>query len=157
MDNYRNRSELYHYGVLGMRWGIRKDNDPRYKHYTRSMKATGYGSARSKNPFLGRRLNASYDERVKRGAEFNKRGRTVFGQVARGFVRTNATNFLASMAGATVAGIMAGSGQYESASLLSSLVSAGLMAYSVSSIARTVQDVRDISAYEQSQYFKKNR
>jgi len=56
-----NNNELYHYGVLGMKWGVRRGNT-----------AKAYTKASKKLDKLDRRVTKAEDKVIKRSAKYDK-------------------------------------------------------------------------------------
>ena len=170
-----NPNELYHHGIKGQKWGVRRFQNldgtltsagkGRYESsdYDKHMRAKPGTADASKNPLLGRRFNAPLESRIKRGKELRARGRTMPGAVGRAIGRELAVSLAAGAvmsAVSTVAGATAMNDPEMAGAItlgvgaFNSLVSAGVMAHTVTNVTRTVQDLRDMSDYDNSKHYK---
>lgn len=174
---YAKSNELCHHGIKGQKWGIRRYQNPdgtlteagkkkrktdwrgdaytHYDHYRPKNK-----SERSMNITLdslgGRRINAKYETRLKRGENLTKDGITKNEAVLRTIGRNVAKG--AEFAGALLLYNYVLNKELEAGDYFSADVSrfcmnfltgaAGL--YTASSIIRGYQDVSDIDTYEKS-------
>lgn len=70
-------NELYHYGVKGMKWGVRRKRDEHNKNYTDKQRKTDrafYGSRGEKR--INRKLNEGYGLRGARHFEVERKERS---------------------------------------------------------------------------------
>ena len=121
-------------------------HDAKANRYRPGKSKTDNYDARSKNPLLGRQINASYEDRVARGEKLRSQGRTKAGAIGRYIGR----DILVGMAAAPLAG--AATAHYLSTGnpIASHLLSGALGAYEVSSLIRTYQDIADMNTYDDS-------
>ena len=127
----------------------RKDiHDAKANHYRPGKSKTDNYDARSKNPLLGRKINASYEDRVARGEKLRGQGRTKAGAVGRWVAR----DMLVGAAAAPLAGAAAVHLMKTGNPIASNLLSGALGAYAVSSVIRTYQDIADMSTYDDSKH-----
>lgn len=208
---YVNQNELYHYGIMGMKWGVRRyqNEDGSYtaagrarygiseagrkvkgaaekaagsyvnareKAYERRGKSTlgpkswrpifgsDYGrptdrKQRSENQLLdtmgGRKINASYETRRERGKKLKVYGhRSKVGAVGRHMGRAMGMNLIS---GALETGLSSMIPSPKGKQAVRSLMKAGRLAFTASSVIKTYQDISDIKTYEQSQRKTKKR
>ena len=162
-DNY-----LMHHGIKGQKWGLRRFQNADGTLTPDGKKRYGSGvigndrfrpgdvSKRSSNPILnkmgGRKINADYETRRARGEALTKAGRSNIGAVGRHFGRSIAYGVGAGLAVGAISAVTQSS---EGAVAVSRLASAGAMAFGVSSIIRSYQDIADMRTYKESEEMKR--
>lgn len=114
-------------------------------------------SQRSKNKMLdsmnGRKINASYETRRARGEKLVKQGRSGAGAVGRYFGRAIAAGAAAATANFALSAVSANSSNPNvkaGAAAVSKMINGAMLAYDVSSIIRTYQDISDMRTYKDS-------
>lgn len=165
MNNFTYTNELYHHGIKGQEWGVRRFQnsdgtltEEGLRRYGKHMKATRESGMQSRNAYLGRKMFADKEQRYDRGEELHKRGRTELGAIGRAAGRV--------VAGQAIAGFIEGSAAVPAALLMTNpatapIAAAGLafivgtaegtmMLQNVSSIIRGVQDIRDLQTYKEN-------
>lgn len=161
MSNFSYNDELYHHGVKGQKWGVRRyqNEDGTLTEEGKQRYGTGYKikdkSKRSKNPFLGRKINASLADRKERGDKLRAQNRTTVGAYGRGFGRAVVNGLVTDAAsGALSVAILSGA---SVAPVLAAgyAIAAASFGYSVSSAIRTWQDASDIETSKTAEYYER--
>ena len=143
---------LAHFGIKGQKWGERRFQNEDGTLTTEGKIRYGKGGrpygpnakqGRSNNPLLKRRINETYENRVRRGEQLRKEGRTMPGAVGRAIAHDILTGFAV---GAPI-GFLAGPDNANT-------VLTGARAFGVlnvgSHVVRAYQDVADMHAYDKS-------
>lgn len=175
---YIYEDELYHHGIKGQRWGIRRfqNEDGSLTESGKKRYGSGdYGNARFRpadtyqrsknwqiNRMGGRKINASYETRRARGEALVKAGRTKGGAVGRAIGRQYLAAGAYGLASAGLATIALSSlnnhpAVFAGAQATRSILGAGAALYGVSNIIKTYQDISDINTYQDSKVQKNGR
>lgn len=105
---------------------------------------------RSNNIFIdsmgGRKINADYETRRKRGETLSKAGRSRIGAVGRHVGRS----ILVGMGASAIGGLAGAALSRNGAARVNKMLSTAVAAYEVSSIIKTYQDISDINTYKDS-------
>lgn len=128
-------------------WKRSKDQ---YRAERRSeIKTKRKNSSKSLNPLLnkmhGRKINASYEQRLRRGESLSSVGRTRLGAVGRYVGRD-----ILATAGLSLAAGLAANTIPNSQAAVNNILKGAAGAYAVTSLVRTYQDIADITTYKRS-------
>lgn len=141
-------NELYHHGILGQKWGVRRfqnkdgslTNAGQKRYYAKDGKSVKYGVRGM------RKIGASYDERVKRGEALRKNGsgtgHALLAHVGRNIV-----------AGAALTPMHIAAQMIPNATgreIATRAINTAAWGYSMANIVRTYQDISDMHAYKGS-------
>ena len=136
--------ELYHFGIKGMKWGVRRDRSDKRQYDHR-----GRDKGR-KNIFLKRRTNESYENRVERGKSLRTSGRTKAGAVGRAFARSIGYHTLLGAALSVPLSKAMYEGDEGKIRALSCIANYGSLAINGAMVARAYQDISDMTTYDDS-------
>ena len=149
------REELYHHGIKGQKWGVRRFQNEDGSLTTKGKSRYGYPESyeKSKNVLLGRKIGASEETGKAHGERLRNKGKNT-GKIIAGRAVKNAAIGAAWVAGSSLLAKstancydLASFGKRQVATMALNGVMAGLMA---SNIVGAYQDIRDIHTYDKS-------
>lgn len=142
---------LIHHGIKGQKWGVRRfqnaDGSLTNAGQRRYDSTTNLGT--SSNPFLGRRVNASKEEREAHGKALSDQGRGRAGVIGRYLVRDAVIGAVSGCMQAPLSNAVKHGSAGAAAAL--NVVRLGTTVATATNTVKAWQDFRDIKTYRKSQ------